>query len=147
MCSLSTSPKLWWIRLSDNLIRIEILIEKNQDSVNDQNWRSRTKRKPLNGYRSALHHSWVKTFCARHDEVTCRRKYRTSLEAKLVKKSSLFGTRSTNNWALTSCIYWRIRSFTHCTARTFELDRPDMKGKISGVSSVLNMRIFIYGQR
>ena len=129
MCGLSTSPKLRWSRLSDDLIRVEILIEKNQDSINDQNWRSRTKRKPLNGHRSACHHSWVKTFCARHDEVTRRRKYRNSLEAKLVKKSSLFRTRSTSNWALTSCIYWRTGSLTHCTDRTFELDRPDMKEK------------------
>ena len=66
-----------------DLIRFEILIEKNQDSVNDQNWRSRTKRKPLNGHRSARHHSWVKTFYVRHDKVTTRRKYRNSLEAKL----------------------------------------------------------------
>jgi hypothetical protein len=69
------------LQLIEILIRVEILIEKNQDSVNDQNWRSRTKRKPLNGHRSACHHSWVKTFCARHDEVTNRRKYRNSLEA------------------------------------------------------------------
>ena len=138
MCGLSISPKLRWIYPSTDLIRVEILIEKNQEP---------DEEKPLNGHRSARHHSWVKTFCARHNEVKSRRKYRNSLEAKLVKKSSLFGTRSTSNGALTSCIYWRIRSFTHCTARTFELDRPDMKGKISGVLTVLNMRIFIYGQR